>query len=59
MLPIGYFSPVYRQTCISPFLPAATDDEMGIGANVMPGRCLVALPAPPANSAQLGVGMYQ
>jgi hypothetical protein len=38
MLPIGDFSPAYRQTCISPFLPAATDDDMGIGAKVMLGR---------------------
>lgn len=38
MLPIGYFSPAYRNTFISPFLPAATGDDMGIGAKVMPGR---------------------
>ena len=44
MLPIGYFSPAYRQNLHFTILPAATDDDMGIGAKVMPGRCLMALP---------------
>src|SRR4029077_15755279 len=30
--------PLIAKTCISPFLPAAADDDMGIGAKVMLGR---------------------
>jgi hypothetical protein len=56
MLPIGYFSPAYRQNLHFTILPAATDDDMGIGAKVMPVRCLIALPAPPTqlSSARRG-----